>query len=139
MCSRSDWCRPAPDGTRDLNFATCCGFRAALDSIFNYRWNILSSQPQHADAGLFWASMWAFAYDTLRVQKTRFALTGLGIVIGLAIPYSLRFLTQYRVPISGLSAIVSIVVSSLAGILFGTVPAGNPPNPLRWKAFATNK
>jgi len=46
-----------------------------------------------------------------------------GIVIGLALPFSVRFLTEYRIPISGLSAIVAIVVSSLVGILFGTVPA----------------
>ncbi len=46
-----------------------------------------------------------------------------GVVIGLALPFSVRFLTQYRIPISGLSAIVAIVVSSLVGILFGTVPA----------------
>jgi putative ABC transport system permease protein len=47
----------------------------------------------------------------------------LGVVIGLALPYSVRFLTEYRLPVSGLSAIVAIVVSSLVGILFGTVPA----------------
>jgi putative ABC transport system permease protein len=47
----------------------------------------------------------------------------IGVVIGLALPYSVRFLTEYRIPISGLSAIVAIVVSSLVGILFGTVPA----------------
>ena len=46
-----------------------------------------------------------------------------GIVIGLAIPYSVRFLTEYRIPISGLSAIIAIVVSSVVGVLFGTVPA----------------
>jgi putative ABC transport system permease protein len=46
-----------------------------------------------------------------------------GIIIGLAIPFSVRFLTQYRIPISGLSAIIAIVVSSLVGILFGTIPA----------------
>lgn len=46
-----------------------------------------------------------------------------GVVIGLALPYSVRFLTEYRLPVSGLSAIVAIVVSSLVGILFGTVPA----------------
>ncbi|HET6177737.1 MAG TPA: ABC transporter permease [Candidatus Sulfotelmatobacter sp.] len=46
-----------------------------------------------------------------------------GIVIGLAIPYSVRFLTDYRIPISGLSAIIAIVVSSIVGIVFGTVPA----------------
>jgi len=49
----------------------------------------------------------------------------IGVVIGLAIPYSVRFLTQFRIPISGLSAIVAIVVSSLVGILFGTVPAAH--------------
>jgi putative ABC transport system permease protein len=47
----------------------------------------------------------------------------LGVIIGLAIPWSVRFLTAYRLPVSGLSAIVAIVVSSLVGILFGTVPA----------------
>ncbi len=46
-----------------------------------------------------------------------------GIVIGLAIPYSARFLTEYRVPISGVSAIIAIVVSSVVGVVFGTVPA----------------
>ena len=47
----------------------------------------------------------------------------IGIVVGLAIPFSIRFLTEYRVPISGLSAIIAIVVSSLVGIIFGTLPA----------------
>jgi putative ABC transport system permease protein len=47
----------------------------------------------------------------------------LGVIIGLAVPYSVRFLTQYRLPISGLSAIVAILVSSLVGIFFGTIPA----------------
>jgi putative ABC transport system permease protein len=47
----------------------------------------------------------------------------LGVIIGLALPFSVRFLTEYRIPISGLSVIVAIVVSSLVGILFGTVPA----------------
>jgi putative ABC transport system permease protein len=47
----------------------------------------------------------------------------IGVVIGLAIPYSVRFFTEYRVPVSGLSAIIAIGVSSLVGILFGTLPA----------------
>jgi len=46
-----------------------------------------------------------------------------GIIIGLAIPYSARYLTEYRIPISGLSAIIAIIVSSLVGVVFGTVPA----------------
>ena len=47
----------------------------------------------------------------------------IGILIGLALPFSVRFLTAYRIPISGLSAVVAIVVSTLVGVLFGTVPA----------------
>jgi putative ABC transport system permease protein len=47
----------------------------------------------------------------------------LGVIIGLAIPYSVRFLTPYRLPISGKSAIVAILVSSFVGIFFGTIPA----------------
>jgi putative ABC transport system permease protein len=47
----------------------------------------------------------------------------IGIIAGLAIPVSLRFLTDYRVPISGLSVIIALVVSSMVGVLFGTVPA----------------
>ncbi len=47
----------------------------------------------------------------------------IGIILGLALPFSLRFLTAFRVPISGLSVFIAIGVSSLVGILFGTVPA----------------
>ncbi len=46
-----------------------------------------------------------------------------GIVAGLALPVSLRFFTDYRLPISGLSVIIALVVSSMVGVLFGTVPA----------------
>jgi putative ABC transport system permease protein len=53
------------------------------------------------------------------------SLTGglVGIVVGLAVPYSLRVFTDYRLPVPGLSAIIAIVVSSLVGIVFGTIPA----------------
>jgi len=47
----------------------------------------------------------------------------LGIIVGLALPFSLRFLTDYRVPVSGWSVIIAVLVSSLVGVLFGTVPA----------------
>ncbi len=46
-----------------------------------------------------------------------------GTLAGLAIPVSLRVFTDYHIPISGLSAIIAIVVSSIVGIIFGTVPA----------------
>ena len=47
----------------------------------------------------------------------------IGTILGLALPLSVRFFTSFRIPISGLSAIIAIGVSSLVGILFGTVPA----------------
>lgn len=61
-----------------------------------------------------------------------------GIIIGLALPYSVRFLTNYRIPISGLSAIIAIGVSTLVGVVFGTVPATraaqlDPVESLRWE------
>jgi putative ABC transport system permease protein len=53
------------------------------------------------------------------------SLTGglLGTLIGLSVPFSVRFFTDYRIPVSGLSAIIAIVVASAVGIIFGTVPA----------------
>lgn len=47
----------------------------------------------------------------------------IGTIIGLAIPFSARFLTEYRIPISGLSAIIALAVAILVGVIFGTVPA----------------
>jgi len=46
-----------------------------------------------------------------------------GIMIGLAVPFSVRFLTDYRLPISGWSAVIALAVSTFVGVLFGTVPA----------------
>jgi len=47
----------------------------------------------------------------------------LGTLIGLAVPFSVRYFTEYRIPISGISAIIAILVASGVGIIFGTVPA----------------
>jgi len=46
-----------------------------------------------------------------------------GSALGLSLPFSVRFLTHHRIPISGLSAVVAVLVSSLVGVVFGTVPA----------------
>ena len=46
-----------------------------------------------------------------------------GTILGLALPFSMRFLTDYRIPISGLSAIIAIIVAVLVGVIFGTLPA----------------
>jgi putative ABC transport system permease protein len=47
----------------------------------------------------------------------------IGLVIGLGLPFSVRYFTDYRIPISGLSALVAIAVCALVGIVFGTFPA----------------
>jgi putative ABC transport system permease protein len=46
-----------------------------------------------------------------------------GTILGLAVPLSFRLLTAIHIPISGLSAIISITVASLVGVIFGTLPA----------------
>lgn len=47
----------------------------------------------------------------------------IGAIIGLAIPFSIRFFTNYRVPVSGWSAVIGLLASASVGILFGTLPA----------------
>jgi putative ABC transport system permease protein len=47
----------------------------------------------------------------------------IGILIGLALPFSVRFFTSYVIPISPASVLIAVAVSSLIGIIFGTVPA----------------
>ena len=47
----------------------------------------------------------------------------IGIAVGLTLPVSVRIFTNYDIPISGFSVIIAIGVSSIVGIIFGTVPA----------------
>lgn len=47
----------------------------------------------------------------------------IGTLLGLTVPFSVRFFTEYRIPISGLSAIIAIAVALIVGVVFGTVPA----------------
>src|SRR5205807_4812398 len=47
----------------------------------------------------------------------------IGTILGLAVPFSLRYVVGYRVPISGISALIAITVASLVGVIFGTLPA----------------
>src|SRR2546421_2772875 len=53
------------------------------------------------------------------------SLTGgiVGTILGLALSFSVRFFTDFRIPISGISAVIAIFVASLVGVIFGTVPA----------------
>ena len=46
-----------------------------------------------------------------------------GTLIGLGLPFSLRFFTDYQLPIPVLSAFIAILVCCSVGIGFGTFPA----------------
>ena len=75
------------------------------------------------------------------VESVLISLVGgaIGIVIGLALPLSVRLLTdQVRVPISPLSVVVAFGVSVAVGVLFGVYPAVkasriNPIDALRYE------
>ena len=47
----------------------------------------------------------------------------IGTLLGLAIPFSVRILTPFQIPISPWSAVISLSTSVLVGVLFGTLPA----------------
>ena len=53
------------------------------------------------------------------------SLTGgvVGCIVGLALPLSIRFFTDYSIPISPWSVVVALASATLVGVIFGTVPA----------------
>lgn len=63
----------------------------------------------------------------------------IGILLGISIPLSVRFLTdQIRVPISPISIVVAFCVSLVVGVVFGMLPANraarlNPTEALRYE------
>jgi len=63
----------------------------------------------------------------------------IGILIGISIPLSVRFLTDdIRVPISSMSILVAFAVSVVVGVVFGMLPANrasrlNPTEALRYE------
>lgn len=46
-----------------------------------------------------------------------------GVLVGLTVPLSVRFFTEYSLPISGWSIVIALTAATLVGIIFGTVPA----------------
>ena len=46
-----------------------------------------------------------------------------GVLVGLTVPLSIRFFTDYALPISGWSIVIALTAATLVGVIFGTVPA----------------
>jgi putative ABC transport system permease protein len=68
------------------------------------------------------------------------SLTGgvVGSIVGLAIPLSVRFFTDYDFPISWLSVLIAMSAATAVGVVFGTVPATraaqmNPVDALKYE------
>jgi putative ABC transport system permease protein len=59
------------------------------------------------------------------IEAVFISLSGgvIGTILGLAVPYSVRLFTSYRIPISGLSAVIALAAAMLVGVVFGTLPA----------------
>ena len=53
------------------------------------------------------------------------SLTGglAGVLVGLAVPLSIRLFTDYPLPVSGWSIVIALAAATAVGIIFGTVPA----------------
>jgi putative ABC transport system permease protein len=68
------------------------------------------------------------------------SLTGgvIGILVGIAIPWSVQYFADIRIPISGLAIGIAFGVSCLIGLIFGLLPANraaslNPTEALRYE------
>jgi putative ABC transport system permease protein len=46
-----------------------------------------------------------------------------GTVLGLAIPWSVDFLTEFKIPTTWWSAVIALLTSVVVGVIFGTLPA----------------
>jgi putative ABC transport system permease protein len=59
------------------------------------------------------------------VEAVLISLSGglVGSLIGMAIPFSARLFTSYRIPINGWSVVIALLAATIVGVVFGTLPA----------------
>jgi putative ABC transport system permease protein len=46
-----------------------------------------------------------------------------GTIVGLSVPLSIRFFTDYQLPVSVWSVVIALTSATLVGVVFGTIPA----------------
>jgi putative ABC transport system permease protein len=46
-----------------------------------------------------------------------------GAIIGLAMPLSIQFFTNFSLPVSGWAVVIALAAATIVGVVFGTVPA----------------
>lgn len=46
-----------------------------------------------------------------------------GTLVGLSVPLSIRFFTDYQLPVSGWSVVIALTAATVVGVVFGTIPA----------------
>ena len=78
--------------------------------------------------------------DQFLLEAVLISVSGgaVGIVLGVAIPLAVRYLTDFAIPISTLSIAVAFAVSCVVGLVFGLLPANraahlNPTEALRYE------
>jgi putative ABC transport system permease protein len=59
------------------------------------------------------------------IEAVFLSLSGgiVGTVLGLAIPLSISFLTEYKIPTTWWSGVIALLTSVIVGVVFGTLPA----------------
>lgn len=59
------------------------------------------------------------------VEAVLISLTGgiVGSMIGIALPFSVRLFTSYKIPINGWSVVIALLSAVVIGVVFGTLPA----------------
>jgi putative ABC transport system permease protein len=74
------------------------------------------------------------------VEAVFISLSGgiVGAALGVAIPLAVSIFTGYVIPITGWSVVISLVTSTLVGVIFGTLPANraaqmNPVDSLKYE------
>jgi putative ABC transport system permease protein len=46
-----------------------------------------------------------------------------GTIVGLSVPLSIRFFSDFQLPISGWSVVIALTSATMVGVVFGTIPA----------------